>query len=477
MALQFRRGTAADVASESFVPEIGEPVYLTDEQKLYVGDGVTQGGVSVAGATDIQNLSSVDLVSEGVGSIASYQVSSNTVTISLSLSHDYYVGLQVVIAGSPVTALNGTHTITELPAASQFAFLLTTADVANTVTTGSVTPKVPNGAVLQWNQSTSKWEDGLLELDDLSDVDLTTAPTTGQILSYDGTNFVPDDFEVVNDTTPQLGGNLDVNGNDIVSVSGGNIGVAPDGTGALTVKGNATGGSGKIALNCEQNTHAVTIQGPAHSAAATYTLTLPVNTGIIGDMLVTNGSGVTSWAQAATKNIATSFTFDYGGTAPVSTIANSTEIGRNWGTWTETSFANGNGPSSADFDPLLTGVTFNSSTGAFTGLPASDYFVTADVSYVINNVTPAIGNEVFHYLFATNTLYSYIGNPTSRGVLPYASYGSAAFSDTVSVSMYFAAEDATPANNALTLYGDQNMGTTYYVTYAKLTIVNLNNYG
>jgi hypothetical protein len=42
---------------------------------------------------------------------------------------------------------------------------------------------------------------------------------------------------VVEDTTPQLGGNLDVNGNSIVSVSGGNITITPDGAGAIVLDG------------------------------------------------------------------------------------------------------------------------------------------------------------------------------------------------------------------------------------------------
>jgi hypothetical protein len=41
--------------------------------------------------------------------------------------------------------------------------------------------------------------------------------------------------DVVADTTPQLGGNLDVNGNSIVSVSSGNIVLAPNGTGKSRV--------------------------------------------------------------------------------------------------------------------------------------------------------------------------------------------------------------------------------------------------
>ena len=42
---------------------------------------------------------------------------------------------------------------------------------------------------------------------------------------------------VVEDTTPQLGGNLDVNGNSIVSASNGNIAITPNGTGSVVIDG------------------------------------------------------------------------------------------------------------------------------------------------------------------------------------------------------------------------------------------------
>jgi hypothetical protein len=42
---------------------------------------------------------------------------------------------------------------------------------------------------------------------------------------------------VVEDTTPQLGGNLDVNGNSIVSVSGGDIAITPDADGQIVLDG------------------------------------------------------------------------------------------------------------------------------------------------------------------------------------------------------------------------------------------------
>lgn len=43
--------------------------------------------------------------------------------------------------------------------------------------------------------------------------------------------------DLVDDTSPQLGGNLDVNGNSIVSVSNGDITITPDGTGDVIIDG------------------------------------------------------------------------------------------------------------------------------------------------------------------------------------------------------------------------------------------------
>ena len=69
--------------------------------------------------------------------------------------------------------------------------------------------------------------------------------------------------------------------------------------GALVAKGDSTNGAGQITLNCENNSHGVKIKGPPHSAAASYTLTLPNNTGTNSQFLTTNGSGVLSWSSPA----------------------------------------------------------------------------------------------------------------------------------------------------------------------------------
>jgi hypothetical protein len=132
--------------------------------------------------------------------------------------------------------------------------------------------------------------------------------------------------DVVDDTSPQLGGDLDTNsfniafddahgindenGNeqiifqttssavnqfDITNAATGNapklqatggdtnidLDIEAKGTGHVTIRGNDNPGT--IQLNCEQNSHGVQIKSPAHSAGSSAVLTLPTATGnIIG---------------------------------------------------------------------------------------------------------------------------------------------------------------------------------------------------
>jgi hypothetical protein len=75
------------------------------------------------------------------------------------------------------------------------------------------------------------------------------------------------------DTSPQLGGNLDMNGADIVTTSNATIDLAPNGTGTVVVRGNTN--SGAIVFNCESNSHGQTVQAQPHSASVTNTMLLP----------------------------------------------------------------------------------------------------------------------------------------------------------------------------------------------------------
>ncbi len=71
--------------------------------------------------------------------------------------------------------------------------------------------------------------------------------------------------DIVNDTSPQLGGDLDVNSRSIVSVSNGNINITPNGSGAVVLDG----------------------------------IRWPTALGTSGQFLRTDGAGVSSWATVS----------------------------------------------------------------------------------------------------------------------------------------------------------------------------------
>jgi len=98
---------------------------------------------------------------------------------------------------------------------------------------------------------------------------------------------------VVDDTSPELGGDLDVLARSIVSSSNRNINLLPNGSGKVNLDGNGssggvtisdglvdirtgTGAVSQVKFYCESsNAHAQTIQPQPHSAGVTNTLTLP----------------------------------------------------------------------------------------------------------------------------------------------------------------------------------------------------------
>ena len=68
----------------------------------------------------------------------------------------------------------------------------------------------------------------------------------------------------------------------------------------LTVKGDGSSNSGKITLNCENNSHGFYLQAQPHSAGYTGGWTFPTTTGTNGQVLATNGSATAqlSWVDA-----------------------------------------------------------------------------------------------------------------------------------------------------------------------------------
>ena len=101
---------------------------------------------------------------------------------------------------------------------------------------------------------------------------------------------------VVGDTTPQLGGDLDVNGNSIVSVSNGNIALTPNGAGVVRIDGSdgvdisqgaisiKNGGSQSyVRFYCESsNAHYAQLTAPAHSDfSGNISIVLPTTAGTL----------------------------------------------------------------------------------------------------------------------------------------------------------------------------------------------------
>ena len=121
----------------------------------------------------------------------------------------------------------------------------------------------------------------------------------------DGSNLtgITATADVVSDTSPQLGGDLDVQTREInTSTTNGNIKFTPNGSGVVEVKG-AGGNDGTLQLNCSANSHGVKIKSPPHSAGASYTLTLPNTDGSNGQVLKTDGSGGLDWVNQNTGTL------------------------------------------------------------------------------------------------------------------------------------------------------------------------------
>ena len=135
----------------------------------------------------------------------------------------------------------------------------------------------------------------------------TSSIANNKILKYNSTSgaleFVTESggggglAGVVDDTSPQLGGNLDMNGQQIVTTSNANIKLYPNGTGVVEVGGDGASADGTIQLNCSQNSHGIKLASPPHSAGQSYTLTFPSTAPASGKILQTDGSGNLSFVD------------------------------------------------------------------------------------------------------------------------------------------------------------------------------------
>lgn len=173
------------------------------------------------GATTNTNFDIIDRVLNGVGTLTLTGTTTTLSTSDGSLSDGHYKVL--ILAGSP----SGTNTITISPNDQSKMYL------ANNTTNQSVVFTQGSGGNVTIPASTSKWiyADG--------------AGSGAQV------RVLPS--EVVEDSSPQLGGNLDLNSNNITGT--GNINT----TGTLTVTGAVS--SGAIGTGSANITSTGTVQG------------------------------------------------------------------------------------------------------------------------------------------------------------------------------------------------------------------------
>lgn len=187
MALQIRRGTEAQRSNSSFIPLIGEPIFTTDEKKLYIGDGSTPGGISVGTGQSLSDLSDVELEADTVRTITSLVCIGNVVTVTTTEPHGFATDDILEIAVTAKTEINGFQTVT-LVTATTFSFNFTLADFDEVSETGTATYRSPDESVLGYNSATGKWteQEYVYNLGGLGDVQISN-PKLNDIIQYSST--------------------------------------------------------------------------------------------------------------------------------------------------------------------------------------------------------------------------------------------------------------------------------------------------
>lgn len=340
---------------------------------LYFTDARARNAVSAGSGIEYDNTTGViKITTSGLPTVTSGNVTAidgTTDYITVSSTAGMMMSTQISFSGAGLTgsgimpAMN--YWITNIDGAnSAIQISDTMGGMAKDLTTVTITPGdatfqissgggsstyklqySPTGQMISWTPESTTPQS--YSLSSLTDVSITPPVTDGYVLTYDSmmgrwqAEALPASgiASVSADTAPMLGGNLDVNGKSIVSVSNGNIALTPNGTGKVILDG----------------------------------LNWPTSDGSMDQVLKTDGSGNLSWA------------FPNGPTIANDTTTNATF----YPTLASQSYGSLNGTSVSStklsFNPSTGLLTATGFTGAFNGTvgattPSTGKFTTLTVN-------------------------------------------------------------------------------------------------